>query len=111
MQEMRNCCNQYPGKKEIDKFIFQFKYKPTIEIFECPNSYFDDIIMSIYSQYSNYLVRKRLGIFTNAKDVSLLEMECYNIIESESNIAEEEKFDRDMKAAEKKGKKSSGRRN
>ena len=92
---MRNCSNNYPKKNLLDQFKFQFSYKPEI-IYECPLSYFDDIIVSIYAQYNELVLRKKLGIFTPIADITLLEMYCYNIIESELSKAESAKMDKSM---------------
>ena len=88
---MRNCYNNYPVKDKADAFKFQFKYKHDI-LYQCPASYFDDIIIAVYVQHSELVLRKKLGIVTRLEEISLLEMTCYNIIESEMSKAEDAKM-------------------
>lgn len=84
MQEARNCCGKYP----ISGYKLQLANRSVIN--ECPNSYFELAVIHFYEQYSNYITMKNLGIMHTSKDLTLLELEAYSIIERESAKAIEE---------------------
>lgn len=97
---MRNCEGQYPVDNPMEKYRFQFLNNEII--YECPNSYFDNDTKLVYNQYNRLKLMKQLGITTNCADISLLELDCYSIIEYESSLARDKKQEKETKRLSKK---------
>jgi len=65
----------------------QFPNKEIIK--ECPNSFFSNIAPTFFENYQNLKTCKNMGISTDNKNVTLLELEAYSIIENEMQLIKE----------------------
>ena len=95
---MRNCNGKYP------EYNFRLQLLNNSIIRECPNTYFESFIFQLYNKYTHFKICKILGILNQDNDLPVLELDCYGIIESETNKA-------DQKMMEKQTKKKQGTSN
>lgn len=93
---MRNCENRFP----FSRFKYQFINKEIIT--QCPVSYFDGLENVVYQSYNRLRLMKDLGINADSKDITLLEIDAYSIIEEELTSFKTQKIDESIKKADSK---------
>lgn len=72
-------------------------------IYECPNSYFDSELYSLYSDYASLLLKKKLGITVDPSQITQLELEAYIIFDGELASFHEKKMQDEIKRENQNG--------
>ena len=90
-QVMRNCAGQY---KHAD-FRFEFKNKEII--YECPQSFFDDVVREWYHLFTLRQLMQKTGIMVDSENITLFELNVFDIINSEFNAIDNHELKTDKK--------------
>ena len=91
---MRNCSSNYA----FSDFRYEFGNKEIIN--QCPQSFFDDVVREWYHLFNLRQLMQKTGIYTNSENVTLFELNIFDIINTEFNIID----DHELKKNERRNK-------